>query len=241
MKRPTKNLAAGLCLAAGLVLAPQLPAEEYGDDAWDNYVHEDDPWETLNRKVFVFNDTLDRWVLRPVASSYRAVTPEPVRRSVQNIFNNLGEGTNLVNNLLQGKLHDAGVDVSRFMLNTSFGVLGVFDVAGKMGLQRNDEDFGQTLGKWGVSSGPYVVLPFLGSSTLRDAPALVPDAYTTVYPYIDNDKVRYGSLAVYAVSKREALLDAEKLIIGDKYTFIRNAYLQNREYRVMDGLVEDDF
>lgn len=233
---------AGLSLAACLAWSPALLADEdWQDDDWD-YASAEDPWENWNRKVFRFNETLDTYTLKPVAKGYRKVTPKPVRRSVRNFFGNLGEGKNLVNNLLQAKFHDAGVDTARFLFNTTFGVLGFFDVATRMGLQRNDEDFGQTLGKWGLPSGPYVVLPLLGPSTVRDAPALVPDVYTTVYPYIKRDRYRYGLAGVELVSVRESLLDAEDLLgTGDKYSMVRNVWLQNREYKVLDGNVVDDF
>lgn len=231
---------AGVFLIACMLVSPPLLADDEWDDDWVN-VHEEDPWESWNRKVYGFNETLDRWALRPVAKGYRAVTPKPVRRSVRNVFRNAGEGRNLINNLLQAKFYDAGVDVSRFMFNTTFGLFGIFDVATKMGLQGNNEDFGQTLGKWGVRSGPYMVLPLLGPSTLRDAPAMIPDTYVGVYPYISSYQVRYGIASVQMISIRESLLDTEKLMGGDKYSFIRNAYLQNREYRVNDGDVEDDF
>lgn len=231
---------AGLLVMACMLVSPPLLADDQWDDDWV-IVHEQDPWESWNRKVYGFNETLDRWALRPVAKGYRAVTPKRVRRSVRNVFRNAGEGRNLMNNLLQAKFYDAGVDISRFVFNTTFGVFGVFDVATKMGLQGNNEDFGQTLGKWGVRSGPYVVLPLLGPSTLRDAPAMIPDTYTSVYPYISNYHVRYGMAGVQIISIRESLLDTEKLMGGDKYSFIRNAYLQNRAYKVYDGDVEDDF
>lgn len=240
MRQMKTITAAGLLfMACSLASTPALADDEWNDD-WVN-VHEEDPWESWNRKVFQFNDALDRWALKPVAKGYRAVTPKFVRRGVQNAFHNLDEGQNLVNNLLQGKFNEAGVDVSRFMFNTTFGVFGLVDVATKMGLHRNDEDFGQTLGAWGIGSGPYVMLPVLGPSTLRDAPALVPDYYTGVYPYISRDRVRYGMSALDTVSWRESMLDSERLMGGDKYSFIRNAYLQNREYKVQDGNVVDDF
>ena len=241
MRLPLTALTAATFLVAATLTAPAVLAEEEWDDDGSYYVSAEDPWESWNRKVFSFNDTLDTYALRPVARGYQKITPRPVRKSVRNFFGNLGEGKNLVNNLLQAKFHDAGVDTARFLFNTTFGVLGVFDVATRMGLQRNDEDFGQTLGKWGVDSGPYVVLPLLGPSTLRDAPALVPDVYTTVYPYIKKDRPRYGLAAVEVVSKRESLLKADDLVSGDKYVFVRNAWLQNREFRVKDGEVEDDF
>ncbi len=234
---------AGLALAASLACLPvALADEDWTEDDWAVQAGGDDPWEGWNRKVFAFNEVLDRWALRPVAVGYQKITHRQIRRGVRNVFNNLGEGKNLVNNLLQAKFHDAGVDTARFMFNTSFGVLGVFDVATKMGLQRNDEDFGQTLGKWGVPSGPYLMLPLLGPSTLRDAPALVPDYYSTVYPYVRHDRPRYGLTVLDTVSWRESLLATEALMGGgDKYRFIRSAWLQSREYRVRDGVVEDDF
>lgn len=233
-----------LALVACLASTPALlSAEQWQEDFRSKHKHPEDPWENWNRKVFKFNDTLDTYALKPVAKGYGKVTPKPVRRSVRNFFGNLGEPKNLVNNLLQGKPSAAGTDISRFMLNTTFGLLGLFDVASKMGLERSSEDFGQTLGKWGVGSGPYVVLPLLGPSTMRDAPALIPDTYTTIYPYMSRERYRYGLAAGEAVSLRESLLSAESFLggAGDKYTSIRSVYLQNREYRVRDGEVDDEF
>ncbi|MEE1896020.1 MlaA family lipoprotein [Metapseudomonas otitidis] len=202
---------------------------------------DEDPWEGVNRAVFSFNDTVDTYALKPIAQGYQYVTPQFVEDGVHNVFRNVGDVGNLANDLLQGKLHAAGVDTSRLIFNTTFGVLGVFDVATRMGLQRSDEDFGQTLGAWGVGSGPYVVLPLLGPSTLRDAPARFVDSYTTPYPCIDHVPTRNVILGVNTVDTRASLLSAEKMITGDKYVFIRNAYLQNREFKVRDGEVEDDF
>lgn len=202
---------------------------------------EEDPWEGFNRAIFRFNDTLDTYALKPVAKGYQAVTPEFIEDGVHNVFGNIGDVGNLANNLLQGKLHNAGVDGGRLIFNTTFGLLGFFDVAQKMGLQRNDEDFGQTLGAWGVDSGPYLVLPLLGPSTVRDAGGRIPDSFLDIYPYIDHVPTRNLTRAVDVVDTRASLLSAEKLIGGDKYLFIRNAYLQNREFRVKDGAVEDDF
>jgi phospholipid-binding lipoprotein MlaA len=202
---------------------------------------EEDPWEGVNRGIFRFNDTLDTYALKPLAQGYQAVTPQFLEDGIHNVFGNIGDVTNLANNLLQGKVHDAGVDTTRLIFNTTFGLLGFFDVAKHMGLQKSDEDFGQTLGAWGVGSGPYVVLPLLGPSTLRDAPARIPDSFLNVYPYIDHVPTRNVTFAVDIVDTRASLLDAEKMISGDKYVFLRNAYLQNREFRVKDGQVEDDF
>jgi len=219
-----------LTLCASLALLPMVAQAA-----------EEDPWEGFNRAIFRFNDTLDTYALKPLAKGYQAVTPEFLEDGVHNVFGNIGDVGNLANNLLQGKLHNAGVDGGRLIFNTTFGLLGFFDVAQKMGLQRNDEDFGQTLGAWGVDSGPYLVLPLLGPSTVRDAGGRIPDSFLDIYPYIDHVPTRNLTRAVDVVDTRASLLSAEKLISGDKYLFIRNAYLQNREFRVKDGAVEDDF
>ncbi|AYC33159.1 VacJ family lipoprotein [Pseudomonas cavernae] len=202
---------------------------------------EEDPWEGFNRAIFRFNDTLDTYALKPLAQGYQAVTPQFVEDGVHNVFNNVGDVGNLANNLLQGKVHDAGVDTSRLIVNTTFGVLGFFDVGTRMGLARSDEDFGQTLGAWGLNSGPYLMLPFFGPSTLRDAPAMIPDSYLGPYPYIDHVPTRNVTRGVEVIDTRANLLSAEKMVSGDKYVFIRNVYLQNREFKVQDGQVEDDF
>ncbi|MBL4835781.1 MAG: VacJ family lipoprotein [Pseudomonas sp.] len=202
-----------------------------------------DPWEPVNRAVFSFNDTVDRFTLKPAAKFYDWAVPEPVSDSVSNVFSNLGEPRNLVNNTLQGKFHAAGVDTARFLLNTTVGVLGVFDVATRMGLQRNDEDFGQTLGAWGVPSGPYVVLPLLGPSTVRDGSSRVPESYAG-YSYteqVNHVPTRNTAIGTDLIDTRASLLSREELIRGDRYRFVRNAYLQNREFQVKDGEVEDPF
>jgi phospholipid-binding lipoprotein MlaA len=219
-----------LCACASLALLPVMVQAA-----------EEDPWEGFNRAIFRFNDTLDTYALKPIAQGYQAVTPQFLEDGVHNVFGNLGDVGNLANDLLQGKFHDAGVDTSRVMFNTTLGLLGFFDVARHMGLRRNDEDFGQTLGAWGVQSGPYVVLPLLGPSTVRDTAGLAPDSLLEPYPYIDHVPTRNLTRVVDVVDTRASLLSAEKLISGDKYIFIRNAYLQNREFRVKDGQVEDDF
>ena len=202
---------------------------------------DEDPWEGFNRPVFSFNDTLDTYALKPVAKGYQAVTPQFFEDGVHNVFRNIGDVTNLANNLLQGKVHDAGVDGGRLIFNTTFGLLGFFDVASEMGLQRNDEDFGQTLGYWGLSSGPYLVLPLLGPSTVRDALGIYPDSYAEPYRYMHDVSARNTVAGMKIIDARANLLSAEKLITGDKYIFIRNAYLQSREFKVKDGQVVDDF
>jgi phospholipid-binding lipoprotein MlaA len=202
---------------------------------------EDDPWESINRPIFRFNDMLDTYALKPLAQGYQAITPQFLEDGIHNMFRNIGDVGNLANDVLQVKPQAAGVDTARLMFNTTFGVLGFFDVGTKMGLQRNDEDFGQTLGYWGVGSGPYVMLPFFGPSTLRDAPSKYVDGYTEPYRYMNDISARNMAIGMDVIDTRASLLSTEKLISGDKYVFIRNAYLQNREFRVKDGKVEDDF
>jgi len=222
---------AQLCLSASVLLVPfaaQAATEE-------------DPWESINRPIFTFNDTLDTYALKPLAQGYQYVTPQFLEDGIHNMFRNIGDVGNLANNVLQAKPAAAGVDTARLIFNTTFGLLGFFDVGTQMGLQRSDEDFGQTLGYWGVGSGPYVMLPLLGPSTLRDAPARYVDSYTGPYRYIDNVSVRNSIFGLNIVDTRASLLSAEKMVSGDKYVFIRNAYLQNREFKVKDGQVEDDF
>nr|WP_313277907.1 VacJ family lipoprotein [Stutzerimonas balearica] len=202
---------------------------------------EEDPWEGVNRVVYRFNDTLDTYTLKPLAKGYQKVTPDFVEDRIGNFFGNLGDVIVMTNDLLQGKPREAGIDASRILFNTTFGVLGLFDVATHMGLQKNDEDFGQTLGVWGLGNGPYVVLPLLGPSTVRDAAGRVPDAFLQPYLYMDDVPTRNLTRGVDLVDTRAGLLSAEKLITGDEYIFVRNAYLQNREFRTWDGQVEDDF
>lgn len=221
----------GLMALVGLSLLP----------AMSQAASEEDPWESFNRPIFRFNDTVDTYALKPIAQGYRAVTPQFLEDGVHNVFGNIGDVGNLANNLLQGKLHNAGVDTGRLIFNTTFGVLGFFDVAKHMGLQKSNEDFGQTLGVWGLESGPYLVIPLLGPSTVRDATGRVPDSFLTPYPYMDHVPTRNVTRGVQVVDTRANLLQAERLVSGDKYIFIRNAYLQSREFKVKDGQVEDDF
>ncbi|WNW10857.1 VacJ family lipoprotein [Pseudomonas sp. DTU_2021_1001937_2_SI_NGA_ILE_001] len=221
---------AGLSLCASAALLPVAAQAA-----------EEDPWEGVNRVIFRFNDTVDRYTFKPLAQGYQYVTPQFVEDGVHNFFNNIGDVGNLANNVLQAKPQAAGVDTARLLVNTTFGLLGFIDVGTRMGLQRNDEDFGQTLGYWGVGSGPYVVLPLLGPSTVRDAFAKYPDTYTAPWRYIDHVPTRNTALGVSLVDTRASLLSAERLVTGDKYTFVRNAFLQNREFKVKDGQVEDDF
>ncbi|AMD01656.1 VacJ family lipoprotein [Halomonas chromatireducens] len=202
--------------------------------------HPDDPWEGFNRQVFAFNDALDRAVLKPVSRGYRTVTPQPVQTGVGNFFSNLGEIRTALNSLLQGKPGNAGIATSRFLINTTVGIGGLWDFATHMDITGRDEDFGQTLGVWGVGEGPYLVLPLLGPSTVRDTAGLPLDTYTYPLTYVEDDKVRYGLTALRVVDIRAGLLDQEELIRGDRYVFIRDAYLQRRRFEVSDGELGDD-
>ena len=225
------NRLARLCVCASVMLVPFIAQA----------ASEDDPWESINRPIFRFNDMLDTYALKPLAQGYQAITPQFLEDGIHNMFRNIGDVGNLANDVLQVKPQAAGVDTARLMFNTTFGVLGFFDVGTRMGLQRNDEDFGQTLGYWGVGSGPYVMLPFLGPSTLRDAPSRYVDSYAEPYRYMNDIPARNMAIGMDVIDTRASLLSTEKLISGDKYVFIRNAYLQNREFKVKDGKVEDDF
>lgn len=225
-----KKLGAG-CAALCLGLAMSAHA---GDNP-------DDPWEGWNRAVWKFNKGADTYFLKPVAKGYDWITPAPIDNGISNVFDNLGETKNFLNDVLQFKFADAGTDVARFVVNTTVGILGIFDVASHWGLERNEEDFGQTLAAWGFGSGPYVVLPFLGPSTVRDGVGIIPDIYSVPQAYIDHDQTRYSVYATDFIDTRADLLDVEELVQGDEYTFVRDVYLQRREFLVTDGEVEDDF
>ena len=227
----------GSVLALGLI----TPVMAMDDDDYSAEYRNPDPWEPMNRTIFRFNDTVDTYTLKPIATAYNRVLPKPVNDGVSNFFNNLGEPKNLFNNTLQGKFHDASVDMSRFLLNSTLGVVGVFDVASRMGLERNRQDFGITLGVWGVESGPYVVLPFMGPSTVRDTAARVETVANYEYGgRVAHVRTRNTAFATDMVDTRAGILEQERMIRGDRYIFIRNAYLQNREFRI-SGYVDDDF
>ncbi|HVE89217.1 MAG TPA: VacJ family lipoprotein [Burkholderiaceae bacterium] len=198
-----------------------------------------DPLESFNRQVFEFNEVVDRAVLKPVAQAYEFVLPEPVRDCVSNIFSNFREPSNAVNNLLQGKPIDAISDVCRLVVNSTIGLAGCFDPARKMGLEKHSEDFGQTLGRWGLGAGPYLVVPILGPSSVRDAIGIYgAEPYLDPNFYIDNIRVRNAIIGTRVVDQRAQLLRADDLVSGaalDKYRFIRDGYLQRRRSQVYDG------
>jgi len=200
-----------------------------------------DPWERFNRSSFAFNDALDRAIAKPVAKGYKKVTPRIIRTGVSNALSNLNTVSTIINDVLQGKMRQAGHDSGRFLLNSTLGLAGLFDPASAAGLENNDEDFGQTLGKWGVKSGPYLMLPFLGPSTVRDSFARIPDQYTSPVNYLEDDSTRYIIRGVDFLDLRAGLLDLDAQLERsyDHYAFVRNAWLQRRQFQVSDGNVED--
>jgi phospholipid-binding lipoprotein MlaA len=201
-----------------------------------------DPWEGANRKVYAFNNAVDKATLKPAAKAYEASLPKWMRTSVSNFFANLDMPVTVVNQLLQGKLKAAGQDTLRFTLNTTLGIGGFFDPASDAGLPRHDEDLGQTLGKWGVPPGPYVMLPLLGPSHLRDLPSQAFNRFLEPFYWYDYGNERWFSLGLSLVDKRARLLplDAALQRTYDPYGFIRDAYSQRRLFQVYDGDVPEE-
>ncbi|MGR9116213.1 MAG: MlaA family lipoprotein [Gammaproteobacteria bacterium] len=236
--KPSHSLLSGLLVAGilgGCASAPSNP---------------DDPWEDWNRGAQSFNDDVDEYILKPMASGYLHITPEPVDRGVTNFFSNLDDIGVMINDLLQLKMTQAGMDMGRFLVNTTAGVVGIFDVASKIDLPKHNEDFDQTLAVWGVPSGPYLVLPFWGPSSPRGVFGLVGDALTDPLNY-----TLFAGAAVSAASsasdvldvtdQRAGLMTTEKIVDEaaiNRYDFIKESYLQHREYLINDGNVpeEDD-
>ena len=199
-----------------------------------------DPFEDLNRDIFIFNEKLDEKLLKPAAIAYRKVTPQFARSGVTNFFNNLEEIDTTINQVLQGEIKYAFNDAGRFIINTTIGLFGLIDVASKMGLERHEEDFGQTLGVWGFDSGPYIMIPFLGPSNPRDLLSRPISSFLSGTFAMEDDDVKITLVGIDALETRERLLDAETLIIGDKYIFVKDAYVQSREYEINNGSTEDD-
>lgn len=225
---------AGSPAAAGAGAAPMVPA---------------DPWENWNRKVFAFNEAVDEAVLKPVATAYRDVVPQLVRQGVSNVLGNIYDVWSAANHLLQGKVHH-GLDMGMRVLTNSFvGLAGLLDPATEMGLVRRSEDFGQTLGRWGLPSGPFLVLPLLGPSTLRDTAGLLVDRQTAPSTLPATDAGRYATTALELISTRAGLLQTTQLLDQvslDKYAFVRDGYLARRRDLVYDGaapleVFQDDF
>jgi len=200
-----------------------------------------DPFEEFNRKTFEFNENLDEKILRPVAKFYSNFPPK-VKSGVTNFFNNLEDVETSVNQALQGKPNKSINDLTRFLINSTIGLAGFIDVASKIGLERHEEDFGQTLGVWGVGTGPYIMLPGLGPSTLRDTLSRPVSSFSSITFHMTDTDVNIALKTIDAIETRERLLDVESLLSGDKYSFVKDAYIQSIAYEVKDGInVEDDF
>jgi phospholipid-binding lipoprotein MlaA len=197
-----------------------------------------DPWEGLNRKTYAFNDAVDQAVLKPLAQGYVRTVPGFAREGVNNFFDNIEDVGTGLNNVLQGKPTEGASDLARFVVNTVFGVFGLWDIATPLGLAKHYEDFGQTLGVWGVEAGPYLVIPFLGPSTARDAPAKAVDPSWYYGDLIDPEGLYWGTWVLDKIRIRANLLPSEGVLDAaalDRYSFIRDAWMQRRRSQVYDG------
>jgi len=223
-------------LLAGVCLTLLMSAVTRADGAQDV-----DPFEGINRSIFEINSSLDSYVTRPLSKGYRYVAPLPVERGVSNFFSNLTDFNALLNALLQGELAGAGRAGKRFFINTTLGLGGLFDPATRAGIAPHRADFGQTLAKWGMSRGPYLVLPFMGPRSVRSGLGTLVDVNAAPQNYLTDISTRNWLYVVSTVNDRAALLDAEQLISGDRYIFVRDAYLQQREAFVNGGNTQDSF
>lgn len=200
-----------------------------------------DPFEAINRPLFALNNTLDRFLIRPVAKGYDWVMPDFAQRGVGNMFANMYDFNSALNGVLQWRLPGAAQGGGRFLVNSTLGVAGLFDVATPLGIRPYRTDFGHTLALWGFESGPYLMVPFFGPRTIRSGTGTIFDTYTSIPTYIDNVRLRNSLWGLELIDGRARLLKADELVTGDRYIFIRDAYLQARETFVNDGVVQDTF
>lgn len=228
----------------GLLMLVTMVVTGCASNGTNKEANKDDPWEDWNRGVYKFNKVVDENVAKPVTLGYKAITPDVVETGISNVFSNFEDVSNATNNFLQGKFGDSVSDVGRLLVNTTLGIGGLWDHASEMGLEKHDEDFGQTLGVWGVESGPYVMLPFLGFSTMRDTAAYPVNRKLDPIEEIDHDLTRYEVKILQLIDTRSSLLPLEEQLkdVIDEYAFTRDVYLQNRRFKVLDGDVpfEDD-
>ena len=240
-------LAAAMTVLAGCAgSAPRGDGASSADPSVDRSVDRSvDPWEPLNRRIYRGNTNVDRYTLKPLASGYRQAVPSGVRTGINNFFTNLRSPWQSVNNFLQGKPGAGFTEGGRFLFNSTFGLMGLLDVASEMGLEEHREDFGQTLAVWGVPAGPFVVVPFFGPQTLRDALVLPLDLFADPLVWYDNSAVRDKLYVLRIVNLRERFLDTGRLLddAQDPYIRLREAYLQNRRFQIYDGNppMDDDF
>jgi len=221
-----------LTLLLALPLAPALAEEEQKNI---------DPFEPFNRQMFALNDKLDQYILRPVAKGYDWLLPPTVKRGVGNMFANMYDLNAAINGVLQGRLIRAAGSTGRFLVNSTLGVAGLFDVATPLGISPYRTDFGHTLAIWGFDSGPFLMIPVFGPRTVRSGTGTLFDLYTSVPNYLEDDILRNTLWGLEIVDGRARLLSADELISGDRYIFLRDAYLQSRETFVHDGKVQDTF
>jgi phospholipid-binding lipoprotein MlaA len=236
-------VAAGIALLAGVLAAPVSRAQPVPEAVTESETVADeqravsDPWQPMNRGIFAFNEFLDRYLLEPVATGWDFVVPDPAQRGIANFYANAATPRRIANDLLQGKLDKAGDDFGRFLINTTFGLLGLFDPAGAEGIAPGDEDFGQTLGVWGTPAGPYLVLPFFGPSSPRDTVGLAVDSAAAPEFYFAPWYVSYPVTGTRVINARSLTLEsvrAEREAAFDFYTAVRSAYVQYRINQVRD-------
>ena len=204
-------------------------------------ISNNDPFEDINRTTLLLNQKLDKTIATPVAKFYGKITPDIVELGIYNAISNIDDINISINNILQGKFKDGFSDVLRFTINSSIGLGGFIDVASKMGFKKHDEDFGQTLAVWGVPHGPYIMLPGLGPSSLRDTIGMIPDAFLSPSILLNHEPTIYSLKFLDLIDTRARYLGLETIVIGEEYLFIKDAYYQNREYDTFDGNVEDNF
>ena len=233
-----KNLEAGKVPLLAILLLSILTGCAQTSTQNTNGVN--DPLEPLNRGVAAFNYGLDQAIMRPLAIAYVTVTPDFIETGISNFFDNAAYPTVFINQFLQGKFDEGFEDTGRFLVNSTIGIGGLFDIATDMGLESHDEDFGQTLAVWGIDSDMYLVVPFFGPTTLTDGIGSIADSYTYLPRYIEDVPTRNSVLALGVIDTRAGFLSLEQLISGDKYLFARDAYLQQREFLITDGEQESD-
>jgi phospholipid-binding lipoprotein MlaA len=239
--RKSRHAACTIALAAAIALLAGCAGNMPRDDA----ASATDPWEPLNRKIHRGNTNVDRYTLKPLATGYRQAIPGGVRTGINNFFTNLRSPWHSINNFLQGKPRAGFTEGGRFLFNSTFGLMGLIDVASEMGLEEHREDFGQTLAVWGVPDGPFVMVPFFGPQTLRDALVLPLDLFADPLVWYGNSSIRDKLYVLRIVNLRESFLDAARLLddAQDPYIRLREAYLQHRRFQIYDGNppMDDDF
>ena len=243
--KPQKAIPKSRQLLAALLVTCTLSACSTNPNAIDI----NDPWESWNRDVYGFNKGFDDVILKPLAKGYQEITPNPVDKGITNVFSNINDIGVTINDFLQFKMLQGGMDVSRFLINTTVGLAGIFDVASEINLPKHNEDFGQTLGVWGVPSGNYLVLPLIGESSPRETIGLIGDAlfnpltYVSLFGGVAANAASAAASVVDAADTRSDLMSSEKIVDEasiDRYDFLKNAYLQRREFLVFDGNPPDE-